>query len=74
MTERLPALCRQMTARDRIALVLINKYRHLAGIELIRLIYLYNLSLSYISDQLTLIYNNNTFSFNFKSYLIVIKR
>jgi hypothetical protein len=44
MTERLPALCRQATALDRIALVLIDKYRYLAGIESIRLIYLYNLS------------------------------
>jgi hypothetical protein len=38
MAERLPALCRQATALDRIALVLADKYRHLAGTESIRLI------------------------------------
>jgi hypothetical protein len=37
MTERLPALCRQATALARIALVLADKYRHLAGTESIRL-------------------------------------
>jgi hypothetical protein len=46
MAERLPALCRQATALDRIALVLADKYRHLAGTELIRLIHPYDLSLS----------------------------
>jgi hypothetical protein len=48
MTERLPALCRQATALDRIALVLVDKYRHLAGTELIRLIYPHDFSLLYI--------------------------
>jgi hypothetical protein len=50
MAERLPALCRQATALDRIALVLADKYRHLAGIESIRLTYPHDLGLS-CTDQ-----------------------
>jgi hypothetical protein len=46
MTERLPALCRQATALDRIALVLTDKYRHLAGTESIRLTHPHDPSLS----------------------------
>jgi hypothetical protein len=51
MAERLPAQRRQGTALDRIALVLADKYRHLAGTELIRLTYPYDLGLS-CTDQL----------------------
>jgi hypothetical protein len=61
MAERLPALCRQATALDRIALVLADKYRHLAGTESIRLIYPYDPSLSCILISLLLIYSSIVF-------------
>jgi hypothetical protein len=73
MTERLPALCRQATALNRIALVLIDKYRHLAGTESIRFIHPHDLSLLCISDQLTLIYNSIIFSLNSEPYSIAVK-
>jgi hypothetical protein len=69
MAERLPALCLQATALDRIALVLADKYRHLAGTESIRLIYPHDSDLSCTTISLLLIYSNIIFSFNLNPIL-----